>query len=281
MKKAVSNPVITRVFRSHSGKTGLFLALVLVIFSLIGPLIVRHDAYKLDMTAKLKPPGAEHFFGTDQYGRDQFARLVIGARRSLGAAILVLAGTLVVSLTIGVVAGMTGGVIDVLFMRMVDIILAVPSLVIALAIVGVLGPGFINLLIALVSASWAYFARLARGIVLMIRHRPYVLAARLAGVSTVKIIIGHVLPETIANLLAVATLRLGGIIISLAGLSFLGLGAQPPDAEWGSMLAESRIYFYHAPWLLIGPGLAILLTVASANLIGDTVRDAIEIREKL
>jgi len=257
-----------------SGRLGTVLALVLLAAAALGPFLLPYAPNEVAIGDKLRPPDRQHWLGTDQFGRDQLARLVDGGRRSLGSALLVIAGALLISLTVGTAAGMVGGVIDAVAMRLADVLLALPSLILALAVVGVLGVGFQNLLLALVVSSWAYYARLARALVVRARHRPDVLADRLAGVGWPRIVRGHVLPGVLTQLLVVATLDLGGVIVGIAGLSFLGLGAQPPDAEWGAMLAGSRLFFSAAPWLLAAPVGAILLAVVAANLIGTALRDA-------
>jgi ABC-type dipeptide/oligopeptide/nickel transport system permease subunit len=261
-----------RLIRSPSGRAGLLIAAALIIGWAVGSLLTASGS-DVDLANKLAAPGGGHPLGTDQFGRDELARLCEGGLRSIGAAALVLAGVLVISLTVGVIAGMTGGIIDIVLMRIVDVLLAFPALVLALAVVGVLGPGFENVLLALIASAWAYYARLARSYVLTARLRPDVIAARAAGIGWPRAVAGHVIPCVATQLLVVATLTLGEFIIAIAGLSFVGLGVQPPTPEWGSMLNDSRLYFETAPWLLAAPALAILLAVSAANLIGDALRD--------
>lgn len=262
-----------RLLRSRGGRAGLGLAALLIAGCALGALLTAPGA-DVELARKLAPPDAAHPLGTDQFGRDQLARLCEGGLRSIGAAVVVLAGVLVVSLTVGIVAGMAGGLVDVVLMRIVDVLLAFPALVLALAVVGVLGPGFENLLLALIASAWAYYARLARSYVLTARARPDVVAARAAGIGWPRVAAGHVVPGVAAQLMVVATLTLGEIIVGIAGLSFLGLGVQPPAAEWGAMLNDARLYFETAPWLLAAPALAILVAVSAANLVGDALRDA-------
>ncbi|WP_300007705.1 ABC transporter permease [Pseudonocardia sp.] len=269
----VRRGVLARLLAHRTGRAGLALAAVLLLAVLAGPLLVGQSTTELDLGDKLAPPGPEHWLGTDQFGRDQLARLLEGGRRSLGAAALVLAGALVISMTIGIAAGLAGPVVDAVAMRVVDVLLALPGLILALAVVGVLGPSFSNLVLALVISSWAYYARLARSYVLAARSRGDVLAARMAGIPGPRIVAGHIVPGVATQLLVVATLDLGGVIVAIAGLSFLGLGVQPPDAEWGAMLSETRLYFTTAPWLLAGPAVATFLAVTAANLVGDALRD--------
>lgn len=270
---AAPRGVWRRLLSRRSAQGGLALALTLTLAALVGPFLSQRPE-QTNTTQKLQPPSFSHPLGTDQFGRDQLARLLDGGRRSLGAAVIVLAGVLFISLIVGVTAGMIGGIVDTATMRLLDVILAIPSMALALAVVGVLGVGYENLLLALTASSWAYYARLARSCVRLVGARQDVIADRLAGVGWPRIVAGHVIPGVIVQLFIVATLDVSGVIIRLAGLSFLGLGVQPPDAEWGAMLAESRLYFTIAPWLLLAPATAILLSVVAANLIGNALRDA-------
>lgn len=261
-------------FARKSARLGLAIAFFLLVSVSAAPFVLPFQPNEQNAAEKLAAPSFRHPLGTDQYGRDALSRVATGGRRSLGAAVLVLTATLVVSLFLGIVVGMIGGTADAIAMRIVDVMLALPSLVLALAVVGVLGAGFGNLMIALVVSSLAYHTRLTRGCVRQARKRQDVLVARLAGIGWTRIIFGHILPGVFAQMLIVATLDLGGTIVGIAGLSFLGLGVQPPDAEWGAMLNESRLFFTTAPWLLLAPGAAIFLSVVAANLIGNALRDA-------
>jgi ABC-type dipeptide/oligopeptide/nickel transport system permease subunit len=275
-----SRSVLRRLLMHRSARVGIFLAGLLSVLTLIVPVIFSDRSDRISLDQKLVAPSIKHPLGTDQYGRDQLARIADGGRRSLGSALLVLSSTLLLSLFVGVTVGMIGGIVDTLVMRIIDVWLALPSLVLALAVVGVLGVGFENLMLALLLSSWAYYARLARSYVQLARERHDVIVARLSGISWARIITGHIAPGVVTQLAVVATLDLGGIIIGIAGLSFLGLGVQPPDAEWGAMLAESRLFFTTAPWLLLAPACAIFLAVMSANLIGNALRDAADFGHK-
>lgn len=255
---------------------GLAILAILALLVVLGPLLIQHDPSAADFSAKLKPPQADHWFGTDQFGRDVFARVLEGGRRSLGAALLVMVGVVFISVFLGLTAAMAGGIVDQVITRLVDIILALPSLVFALAVVGILGPGFENLVLALVISHWGSGTRLARSFVLAARSRHDVIAAQEAGLSRVQIALDHIVPEVMSKLMVVMTLKLGDFIVSISGLSFLGLGVQPPAAEWGAMLSQARLFFEDAPWLLIAPASAILLTVIGANLIGEGIRDTID-----
>ncbi len=265
-----------RVVSTTSGRVGAGLLVVVLFLVIVGPVLHEHDPAEVAFGRSLESPSREHLLGTDQYGRDQVARLLDGGRRSLIAGGLVLGGVVTISLVAGLAAGLGGRLLDAAITRTIDVVLAIPSLVIALAIVGALGPGFWTLVVALVVAQWASMARLARSLVLAAVRRPDVLCARLAGIPSWRIALTHVLPGTIAQLLAVATLELGSVIVAIAGLSFLGLGVQPPQAEWGSMLSGARGVFTIAPWLLAGPTAALLMIVTAANLLGDSLRDALD-----
>jgi ABC-type dipeptide/oligopeptide/nickel transport system permease subunit len=265
-----------QLLQHREAQIGLVIAVLLVGLALFGPALAPYDPNQPNYQAKLAPPSAEHWLGTDQAGRDQLSRVLVGARQTLGTALLILSMIFVIGLVVGSIAGMSGGIVDAVLMRLVDIVMALPSIVLAIAIVGVLGPGFQNLVLALILAWWAYYARLTRSYVLNARQRPDVIAARLAGIGWGRIMSGHVLPGVATQLLIIATLDLGSLIAAIAGLSFLGLGVQPPTAEWGAMLADSRLYVTIAPWLLLGPLVPIFLGVVAANLLGNALRDILD-----
>jgi nickel transport system permease protein len=268
--------LVRQVLRTPAGAVGGVLAVGLVLVAVFGPLIHGADPDLPDFSATLRAPSGDHLLGTDTFGRDQLARLMVGARQSLAASSGIVAAVFAIGLVVGLVSGLVGGVVDAVLSRVIDITLAIPSLIFALAVVGALGPGFGNLVIALMVANWATFARLARALAMTARHRPDLVAARLAGVGWWRRSVAHVVPGAATQMLAVATLEVGSMIVSLAGLSFLGLGAQPPSAEWGTMLSESRGVFTVAPWLLLGPLTAVFLVVASSVLLGDALRDVID-----
>lgn len=268
------------VWRHRGGRSGLLLALGLVFFALIGMVWTPHAPDVPNYINAMKAPSLAHPFGTDATGRDLFSRAMDGAHRSIGAAILVLGAVFAIGLILGTFAGLAGGAIDTLIMRIVDIALTLPGLVLAFAVLGILGPGFINLLIALIVADWAWYARLARSMALDARQKPHVIAAQMAGIPRWRIIAGHILPGVALQLGIIATLALGGMIGAISGFSFLGLGVQPPQAEWGAMLSESRLFFSIAPWLLIAPSALIFLSVLAANLIGNALRDVASPKER-
>ena len=244
------------------------------------PLVAPHDPTTVDGRAILAAPSAQHWLGTDNLGRDIFSRLVYGARWSLGAAAIAAAAIVLVGITVGVISGFLGGLVDDVLMRVVDVLLAFPSLVLALAIVGTLGPSLQNVMIGMIAIWWVDYARVMRGLTLGVREREYVAAAQCAGASSPQIILRHVLPNVVPSVLVLATLELGGLILAISGLSFLGLGAQPPTPEWGTMLNDGRPFFQRAPQLMIYPGLAITLVVVGCNLLGDGLRDVLDPRLK-
>ncbi|WP_205856274.1 ABC transporter permease [Phytoactinopolyspora endophytica] len=233
----------------------------------------RPDPNVTDYAAKLAAPSWEHPLGTDQAGRDVLARLAAGARISLGTALLVGAVSTVAGLAVGLVAALSPGVIDTVLSRLVDIVLAIPQLVLALAVIGVLGPGLTNLVVAMALAGWAPMARYARTFALAHVDRPFVTAARMAGVGRLRAMWRHVTPATAVSVLSVATLGLAEVIIGLSALSFLGLGVAPPTAEWGQMVADGRSYLSRAPWLVIAPTSAIVVSVGCVSLLADAIEE--------
>jgi peptide/nickel transport system permease protein len=248
----------------------------LSLVAVIGPAVVPYDPTAQNVGPKLQSPTLAHPFGTDELGRDVLARVVHGARYSLGIALLVTGIRVVLGTSIGLVAGYTGGWIDEGLMRLVDIQLAFPGLVLALVVAGILGPSLRNVMIALAVVGWATYARIVRGTVLSIKEREYVAAGRLFGTPRWRIVRRHLLPSVVNPVLVLATLNLGTVVLATAGLSFIGLGAQPPTPEWGTMLAGGRHYLRTAWWLVNVPGVAIVLTVLGFNLLGDGLRDLLD-----
>lgn len=262
---------------SPAARAGLTMAAVLLVAAVVGPWVLP-DPDLPDYTRQLAPPSPGNLLGTDHAGRDLLARSVAGARSSLGAAVAVMVLSAVVGIVVGTLAGAVGGALDTVLTRATDVMLGLPTLVLTLAVVGVLGPGHLNLVLAMVVTSWASLARLARSVAQGARHRPDVVAARMAGVGPVRAVLTHVVPGVTAQVSVAATLGLGDAVLLLAGLSFLGLGAQPPTAEWGTMLAAGRETFAFAPWQLIGPGAGLVLAVAAATLVSDALRDVTDPR---
>jgi ABC-type dipeptide/oligopeptide/nickel transport system permease subunit len=264
---------LLRALAGHWGfRVGAVLAILLVALAVLGPFFT-HGPDVTDYANQIAAPSASHWLGTDDAGRDEFARTVAGARTTLGAAMLVFGLTTAIGIVVGTAAGFLGGIFDVCVSRLMDLLLGLPSLVLALAVVGALGPSFGNLILAVTVTGWAGLAKLSRAYTVGARQRADVTAATMAGVRTSSILVGHVLPGVAVQAFIAATLGLGDTILGLAGLSFLGLGVQPPTAEWGNMLSESSLYDTVAPWLVIGPGLGIIAAVAAATLISDALRD--------
>lgn len=269
--------LLPQLWRHPSGRWGIILFGLLLSIALLGIVWTPYDPNRPDYSAALHAPSTAHLFGTDDTGRDVLSRLMDAAHRSLGAALLVLGSVFAIGLVYGTVSGLTGGAVDAVMMRLSDVMMSLPGLVLAFAVIGVLGPGFGNLLVALIVADWAWYARLARSMAVSRRASPHVIAARMAGVPGWRIVIGHVAPGIALQLGLIASLALGSMIGAISGLSFLGLGVQPPDAEWGAMLSESRLFFTIAPWLLWAPAVMIFLSVLSANLISNGLRDILEV----
>ena len=225
------------------------------------------------MSAALQPPGPAHLLGTDRYGRDMLSRVLIGARSSIFSALLLAGITGMLGTAAGVACGYFGGAADMVIMRISDICLAFPSLVFAMGIAAVLNGGMKGAVIALAAVGWPKYARLARSQTLTVKNSDYIAAARLSGSSALQIIFLHILPNTGGPILVTAALDIGTMMMELAGLSFLGLGAQPPAAEWGSMMSGGRSMLQTSPWVVLSPGLAIFVSVALFNLLGDAFRD--------
>jgi peptide/nickel transport system permease protein len=256
-------------------------AVVMVIFllaALLAPLIAPYDPLAQSIQNGLQPPSAAHLFGTDKLGRDIFSRILYGARISLFVGVSVVLISSSIGSLLGVLAGYLGGWADETLMRVTDIFFAFPALILAMAIAGALGPSLQNALIAISAVTWPVYARLLRGQVLSLKEREFVLAAKTVGVPEWQIILRHLLPNMLAPLLVQASFDMGGAITSVAGLSFIGFGAQPPTPEWGVMISEARTYLATAWWMGTFPALAIMLVVGSFNLLGDGLRDLLDPR---
>ena len=256
------------------------LAAALLICSIIAPLLCPYDPYAQDLSKSLQPPSAEHWLGTDRYGRDLLSRVIIGSQTSIYSTLILVAFMTVVGTVLGILAGLYGGILDTIIMRISDIFLAFPGLVFALAVAGALGGGVQNAIIALAAVGWPKFARLARSQTLAQKKQQYIDAARLSGNGTFKIIIWHLLPNIIGPIIVTAVLDIGTSMMEIAGLSYLGLGAMPPVAEWGSMMSGAREFIQTAPWAAFAPGIAIFISVVIFNMFGDTVRDYFDPRQR-
>jgi peptide/nickel transport system permease protein len=249
-----------------------------VLIAILAPLLATHDIYAQNLTARLQPPSALHWLGTDELGRDVYSRLVYGTRITLYIVGLTAVIVAPIGLLAGTAAGYFGGWVDLVIMRAVDIFLAFPSLILALAFVAALGPGIENAVVAISLASWPPIARLARAESLAIRKSDFIAAVRLQGASPARIILGHVVPMCLTSVVVRVTLNMASIILTAAGLGFLGLGAQPPSPEWGAMLSSGRQFLMTAWWIAAVPGCAILLAGLAFNLFGDGLRDIMDPR---
>jgi peptide/nickel transport system permease protein len=270
--------VVARFRASTSARVGAVLLVLLVILAIFGPVIAPHDPTAIDPLQALKPPNLAHPFGTDNLGRDLLSRVIAGARVSLSLAVITGLAAMVIGVVVGAISGYAGGWIDATLMRIVDVLLAFPSLILALAVAGTLGEGYLSLLIAMVATLWARNARLIRGAVLAERTRPYVEASRGLGTRPVRMVVRHILPNVIWPFVVLLSLEMSRIILLVAALDYLGVGVQPPTPEWGTMVADARLYLFSAPWMIAFPGLAIALTVAAFNLTGEGLRDAVDPR---
>ncbi len=266
------------LLRSPLATAGLVLLLGFALSAVLAHVLAPYDPLNQQLIMRLKPPSPEHLLGTDQLGRDIFSRMLFGARISLTIGLVVVISAGLFGTLVGLVAGYGSGLADEVLMRLTDIFFAFPPLILAMAIAGALGPSLNNAMIAIAVVTWPVYARLVRGQVLSLREREFIIAARSVGVSTPRILWRHLLPNTLAPILVQASFDMGGAILSAAGLSFIGFGAQPPTPEWGVMISEGRKFISTQPWLSLFPGLAILLTVAAFNLIGDGVRDILDPR---
>lgn len=260
-------------------RTARYAIAVLLIFSilaLLAPVIAPFDPYNARILDSTLPPSATYWLGTDLAGRDIFSRMLYGARLSMTIGLFAVAISASVGTVIGLVAGYYGGRLDNLVMRGIDVLMAFPGILLAMAIVAVLGTGLVNVIIAVGVGSIAEFARITRGSVLTIRKEVYIDAARSIGCSDLRIIFRHLLPNAFPPILVLASMSYGWALLSATGLSFLGLGAPPPTAEWGAMLSDGRSVMWDAPWAAVFPGLAILCIVLSSNLLGDAIRDILD-----
>lgn len=269
-----------RFLRNRLAVAGMAVIVLLLLTAAFAPWIATHDPLAQILAERLQPPSAGHWFGTDQIGRDLFSRVVYGSRITIYIVLLVTMIVAPIGLLIGTIAGYFGGRVDVVLMRITDIFLAFPGLVLALAFVAALGPGLENAVIAISLTHWPGFARLARAETLIIRSGDYIAASRLQGASAARIIFKHVVPMCLPSVIVRMTLSMAGVILTAAGLGFLGLGAQPPSPEWGAMLSAGRRFMLDHWWMPTFPGLAILLISLSFNLFGDGLRDVLDPRNE-
>jgi len=270
---------LRRFLRNKGGMIGLGLLLLLVLVALLAP-VIAPNPIEQNIAARLQPPSAQHLLGTDQLGRDVWARVAHGAAISLKVGFGVVVLSVLIGVVVGLSAGTLGGAWDNLLMRFTDIFFAFPSLILAMAIAAALGPNLNNTVVAVALVSWPIYARLVRANVLALREREYVEAARALGASGLRLMLRHLLPNTLTPIFVQASFDVGGAILTAAGLSFIGFGAQPPTPEWGAMVSETRNFIAEAIWAPTAPALAILLTVLAFNLLGDALRDVLDPRAR-
>ena len=281
-KRGQMADVWMRLRRNKTAMLGLAIVILLILMVIFAGVLFDYDevVIKQDITQRLQSPSAAHPFGTDEMGRDILARIFHGARKSLGISVVAVCCSLIVGGFLGSAAGYFGGKIDMVIMRCMDILLAIPNILLAITIVAALGASNVNLIIALTVSSVPGFSRIVRGAVLTVRDAEYIEAARAIGAKTPTIILSHVLPNCMGPILVQTTLNVGSVILSTAGLSFLGLGVQPPRPEWGAMLSGGRTYIRDYSYITMFPGIMIMITILSLNLLGDGLRDALDPRLK-
>ena len=254
------------------------LAATLLLITIFAKYICPYDPYAQDLSQAMQPPSATHPMGTDTYGRDMLSRVLIGAQTSISSTFALVAIITVFGTIVGIFCGYYGGVVDSVMMRISDICLAFPGLVFAMAVAAILNGGVQNAVIALALISWPKYSRIARSQTLSIKELPYIHASKLAGDTTIQVVFRHVLPNIVGPILVTSMLDIGTMMMEIAGLSFLGLGAQPPVAEWGSMMSSGRSMLQTYPWIVLSPGAAIFVSVVIFNLLGDTIRDYMDPR---
>ena len=273
--------MLTRITRDPASLVGLIIIILVFLTALLAPLAAPHDPEPVVLGQRLLPPDRDYPLGTDSLGRCLFSRILFGARITLTYSLSILLVIMAVGIPLGMLAGFRGGLADSVIMRLVDIILAFPNLILALVLIGIFGPGLFNVMLALALVSWVGYARVARGMVLSIKEKEYISAAKICGTRGIKLLWKHVMPNLLPPLVVLATLDLGKLILSIATLSFLGLGAQPPTPEWGAMINDARPFMQTEPRLMLAPGLAIGLTVLGFNLLGDGLRDILDPRSSV
>lgn len=270
---------MSRLFRNRAAVGGGVVVLAAALVGLLAPLLAPYDPLRVDLSAAWDGPGARHLLGADELGRDILSRIIYGSRTSLEIAVVGVTIALALALLIGPPAGFYGGWVDRVLMRLVDVMLAFPSILLAIVIIAIISPGSLSTMLAVGISSVPTFARLARGSTLSLRNEEYVTAARAVGATDGHIIGAHILPNLVTPLIVQSTLRLSTMVLTAAGLSFIGLGVQPPYPEWGAMMSQARSVIREAPFGILFPGLALMLVVLGFNLLGDGLRDALDPRD--
>ena len=273
---------VLRGFQENKAfRISTLLVLILVIVAVSAPLIAPYDPLDAIMKDANMEPSAAHLFGTDKLGRDVLSRILYGASYSLSSVLILVSAIFIVGTTLGVLAGYFGGKVDIIIMRIADMMISFPGMILAIAIAGIMGGSLVNAMIALLVVTWTKYARLARSMVLKVKKRDFVEAAVVNGGTPIHILWTHIVPNILPLMVITAAADIGAMMMELAGLSFLGFGSQPPAPEWGLMLNEGRIQLQTAPWLMFFPGLAIFLTVVIFNLWGDALRDVLDPRHEM
>ena len=259
----------------------IVVAIAIISVGIFAPIIAPYSPFEGNLSDALQPPSSEHIFGTDKLGRDVFSRVVYGTRISLTASLVLVISIFTIGTTLGILSGYFGGIVDEIIMRISDIMISFPGMVLAISLAGIMGSSVDNAVIAIMVVSWTKYARLSRSLVLKIKETDYIYAAKISGCKTRHIITRNIIPNIITTLIVTATTDIGTMILELSSLSFLGFGAQSPQAEWGLMLNEGRAYMLDCPWLMIYPGLAICIVVVVYNLLGDNLRDILDSRSSI
>ncbi|MFR7989913.1 MAG: ABC transporter permease [Anaerovoracaceae bacterium] len=276
-KESHAKEIWRRLRKNKTAMAGMLILGIFVLVALFADVIAPYEtAVAQDSSMRLQPPSAEHFFGTDRLGRDMFARVVQGARVSLSIGLFTSLGSLIIAVIFGSLAGYYGGKTETLILRIVDVFMCIPSILLSLAVVAALGPNMINLLIAMMISAVPGKIRLIHSVILSVGDQEYVDAARVYGCSDARIIFKYILPNALGVIIVDTTMGIAGTILGAASLSFIGMGIQPPAPEWGSMLSEASEFLRRAPYLLVFPGVSILLSAMSCNLLGDGIRDAFD-----
>lgn len=280
MESALIKTKAFKLIQDPAMAIGLFLAVLLAGTTILGGWLVPHDPFQINMNDRLQGSSFNHWFGTDQLGRDVFSRIIYGAKLTIGLGVFAIMIAVVIGVPIGLFSGFIGGRVDAFLMRIVDGILSFPDFILAIAIAGMLGPNLTNLIIAIVLVRWIVYARVVRGLVLAEKEKEYVLVSKVSYSSAFKTIRMHLIPQILPDIIVMAAIDVGKVILLISAFSYIGLGAQPPIPEWGAMLNEGRSYFQVVPSLMIYPGLAIMLTVLCCNLLGDGLKKYFDIRKR-
>lgn len=274
--ESLTSTTLRQIKKNRLAIIGIVILSIMVLVAVFATVIAPYDPYETNYANVKKPPSAEYFLGTDALGRDVFSRLIYGTQISLAIGLVVVGIAMTIGVPLGAIAGYYGGAVDMIIMRVVDIVQAFPFVILAIGIVAVVGPSLLNMMLVLGAITWIWYARLVRGLVLSLRESDFILAARAIGASNPEIIFRHLMPNILGVVIVQASFSVAEAILSAAALSYLGLGAQPPTAEWGAMLSSAQQFMRTLPLMSIAPGITIMLTVLAINFIGDALRDALD-----